>query len=292
MTDFCMPEAAKALNPFECALLMHYGFACAASEDGTCKDSTRDLAALCQMSVGMVSKARQSLAEKGFLELTPGRGDRAMSVSLCEQYRSYGELVHMANSNDVHAVNESVHEGEPRAHVYERAALKAFLKALKPLTDQISFKDLKQKHAAPKNGADASDKPAKSTPPKVIERSDIFKRIAFGSFEIKDVAALDKNAVIRINQLVKWLRENSPGATEKTIAEFYVWYEKKYSSAAKPRSVDKFAEHFNAFKQQHLQSPTGARSVAAAPMVPPPIRRTPEELARLRAQVETAKVSA
>lgn len=126
---------------------------------------------------------------------------------------------------------------------------------------------------------------------KPIERTDIFKVIALESFEIKDAALLDKTGVIRINRLAKWLKENSPGATDKTITEFYRWYDSKYKSAAKPRDLEKFADHFNAFKQQHLKSANGngSRPVAQAPIVPPAIVRTPEQLAALHAtQKETA----
>lgn len=118
-------------------------------------------------------------------------------------------------------------------------------------------------------------------PRKKPVRSDIFIAVARESFQVFDVDALDGSTVTRINKLVKWLKDNSPGATADTLVEFYKWYDRKTSKAARPRDAGKFGEYFIAFKQQALASHNRQASPAAAEQA---------RIRRLRMEAERAEL--
>lgn len=101
------------------------------------------------------------------------------------------------------------------------------------------------------SGTGEAPQPEKK-PRKPIKRSEIFKTLARESFQVFDVDAItDKETVILINKLERWLKDNSSGATDQTLMAFYRWYDQTIK-VSRPRDVKKFATNFNAFKQQKL----------------------------------------
>lgn len=174
---------------------------------------------------------------------------------------------------------ESLQAGKESLHRSEKETLKKETRT-------------KDKSTAPQNGADSApasrSENAEKKPP---TRSPMFVAVAAEVFQIYDTASIAKNLVIAINKVVRWLNENSPGATADTLKAFASWYDNKYSGAARPQGEDKFAKHFTAFKQQHLAS-NGARRTAPPPEIPAAIYRTPEELAELKAIKERALAAA
>jgi hypothetical protein len=85
---------------------------------------------------------------------------------------------------------------------------------------------------------------------KPTPRSELFKKLAEMSFDVKDVEQISARTVTKVNKLEKWLKEHSPGATVDTLTAFYVWYDAKTKGrVSRPRYVDTFEEHFTAFKQ-------------------------------------------
>ena len=135
--------------------------------------------------------------------------------------------------------------------------------------------------AAPQNGADELPEI------KIIKRSEMFVAVAGGIFEIFDTTALDKKLVVLVNKVVRWLRENSPGAKPETIKAFSGWYKNKFPGAALPQDETKFAKHFMAFKQQHLNHQNGSKS--APPAVPAPVHLTDDEKQQRREMREAAQ---
>ena len=134
----------------------------------------------------------------------------------------------------------------------------------------------------------ASENEADGVPEiKIIKRSEMFVAVAGGIFEIFDTTALDKKLVVLVNKVVRWLRENSPGAKPETIKAFSGWYKNKFPGAALPQDETKFAKHFMAFKQQHLNHQNGSKS--APPAVPAPVHLTDDEKQQRREMREAAQ---
>jgi len=69
----------SGLSPYEFRLLSHY------YRVGTCWESTRTTAAKCCMSMGMVSKVRKSLHEKGWIEISEG-AHKTMDIDVVDKW--------------------------------------------------------------------------------------------------------------------------------------------------------------------------------------------------------------
>ena len=67
------------LSPYEFRLLCHY------YRVGTCWEATGTTAKKCCMSMGMVSKTRKTLAEKGWIEISWGIG-KTMNIEVIDKW--------------------------------------------------------------------------------------------------------------------------------------------------------------------------------------------------------------
>ena len=134
-------------------------------------------------------------------------------------------------------------------------------KSTEAITQESSLSSNEDKERTSKSGR---KKASRSGEKKPVKRSDNFITIAREFFQVFDVDVLDETGIKRINILVGWLKKHSPGATVVTLLEFCKWYDRKFNKAARPRDVEKFAEHFAAFKTQHQNPGTMQANDAAA----------------------------
>lgn len=143
---------------------------------------------------------------------------------------------------------------EPKA---EQSPMTCFPSTEIPCTEnpllQNTELDKVQKERVPRKKRAVSGDPKPPQERKPIERSDVFKVVARESFKIADVDTItDGKTVMRINKIVKWLRENSPNATAQTVSEFYKWYDRDTKGRIdRPRDSGKFGERFSAFRDQY-----------------------------------------
>jgi hypothetical protein len=82
----------------------------------------------------------------------------------------------------------------------------------------------------------------------VVPKKPIFDAIALGSFGIRDSSKIGKDGG-RIGKLEAWVKANYPGANDKTLAAFYVWYDDENDGASRPRDLGKFSEWFIKFHE-------------------------------------------
>ncbi len=96
----------RDLEPFEFKLLVHFMDVCGV-DGGTCWQNVRTIAANTKMSVGMVTKARKRLAERGYITVEePGNNKESTRITVVDKMP---ENVARYAQNGVHGVNTGVH---------------------------------------------------------------------------------------------------------------------------------------------------------------------------------------
>ncbi len=237
-----IPRMASAeLDPYELALYCHYKQA--AAEHGKCYKSNPTLAKETKMSINKMKQARKSLEKKGYITCLHRLDENGIEHATVEVriVNVWAENDRRYNVGGSHVVTGGGHEMTGGSHVVTPNK-----KTLRKRRDKNSVPSIDDTGGAveSENGKNPSER-------KKVARSDIFCTIARESFQIFDVDNLSREEVILINKVVKWLRENSPGATLTTLMEFYKWYDKAIR-VSRPRDVTKFGLRFTEFRQQHL----------------------------------------
>lgn len=99
------------LSPYELRLYVHIKRRAGAGEGGTCREGTRRMAAVCKMSIGQVSQAKQKLKEAGLINVELGVGPSSPDVITItdiwpKNFRTYARAKGCPpNEQGVHTVN-------------------------------------------------------------------------------------------------------------------------------------------------------------------------------------------
>lgn len=123
---------------------------------------------------------------------------------------------------------------------------------IKQITE-LEITELEVPLSAPKEAqgqtAKSEKQKAPDKPKAKKERNRLFDGIAFICFELKDTSKLSKQISARIGKLVKYLKSLEEMATPDELWKFNKWYSLKYDNVTMPRDVEKFATHFELFRQ-------------------------------------------
>ena len=111
------------LDPHEFRLLLHY------YRVGNCWEGTRTTAKKCNMSVGTVSKKRQSLADKGWIILQkPDNSTDTITITLIDKWEEniahFRDKTRSSGEPPVHQVNTPVHQVNERILLLRISLLK------------------------------------------------------------------------------------------------------------------------------------------------------------------------
>lgn len=246
--------AEDDLDPYTYRLLAHY--IRWTGHGGLFIEGIRTTAERCKMNARTIRKARDELAEKGYVKVVPPvKKGGATQVFILDKWADNIQRYHTESNTENSKCSKSTTPGVADIpHIEEHI-------------EEPSKKD----SAPPENGAvSKTDKPyvqgkASSlitNDPEVLEpderipspakakterpRDVVYDAIAFFSFRINDTRVIDKITGKRIGIVSSWLKKQDgiqqDSETSKRIAQFYAWYDKTKNGIARPKDVTKFAE--------------------------------------------------
>lgn len=132
----------SGLDVYEFRLLAHY------KRVGTCTESLETTAAKCKLSEGKASEARQSLADKGWINLervTMDAGRYRYIVTVkdrwVENFAKYSGLSEAEIAEQVNRASASPREGSPSPHEASPSPREVKNKPIKKLKDSLSSDD-------------------------------------------------------------------------------------------------------------------------------------------------------
>lgn len=232
------------------------------------------------LSKPAVIKGLRAAATHGFIEVTigddsdGGRIEKLYRLAMRKQHLPHESTPFTAGVNNIYPSEEIDDMGKQSLQVTVAQMGK---QSLHRTEKERSAKETLNTDAP--NGANGVESETlrivrrrKSGDPEV--RSDVFKAIALGSFNISDVSKVSATTEKKVDRLEKWLKKNSPGATVRTVEAFYDWYRRiTQGRIATPRTIDTFGTRFDEFRQQNLRT----SNPAAPPSVPPPVHLSDEQ---------------
>lgn len=268
-------KALKFMREHPATLAVYWVYLSRANYENVAYPSLRGLVSETGWSVNEVRNARDWLVEHQALERVTGyvreewrsleqkERDTKLSFDKSEYYRPTGRIVvdnviypmlylgkqeqSTIEDDDVSQDDTSMNHAEIQGCITVNDVVQSDTELN---TKEIQLNTI-EKPPRKKRAVSGDPKPPKERKP--IERSDVFKVVARESFKIVDVDTItDGKTVMRINKIVKWLRENSPNATAQTVTEFYKWYDRDTKGRIdRPRDSGKFGERFSAFRDQY-----------------------------------------
>lgn len=114
------------LSPYELRLYVHIKRRAGAGVGGTCREGTRRMAAICKMSVGQVSQAKESFKKAGLIKIKPGIGPNSPDVITIKDiwpknFQTYAKVgARSSDERGVHTVNRVFIERTQRCSPGER----------------------------------------------------------------------------------------------------------------------------------------------------------------------------
>jgi hypothetical protein len=243
---YMLNMADDDLDPYEYRLLGHYRRVCGLG--GQCTQSVRDIAAMCRMSAGMVTKTREKLAKGGWItarRLKEKGADIGYIVTVIdrmkentERYADKAKGVHVVNT-PVHDVNTGVHVVKQRINnnknqLKEIAAAKAVGAALEAMTPEQLFD-----FAASHNKQTASIIPlvVDGKPKRKSARRPYFDAIvaAFG-FDAAHITKTEASGIGKVESELK-----AAGYTVEDIPRIYAYCVKQDFKNFTPAALSKHA---------------------------------------------------
>ena len=191
------------------------------------------------MSTNAMKKARQELADCGYIQYTKGIQGKGKKTTLAKV---------SININWMWTENLK-RKGKPS----EIDTPKRVSKNDTPLskTDNIEQEPIKQELkilSVEKAPQVKNDNPKKRNISKTKKRDRIFDGVAHICFGLETLSDR-REAGARIGKIVKWIKELEEKVEPSELWSWSKWYDLQNDGAARPRDVGKFAEHFLLYRQ-------------------------------------------
>jgi len=248
------------LSPYEVRLYVHIKRRAGAGECGTCLEGTRRMAAVCKMSVGQVSQAKESLKKAGLIKIKSGIGPNSPDVITItdiwpRNFQTYAKAgARSSDEQGVHTVNRVFTER----------------------TQRCSPGELKKKHEykkEPKKKEPHTQRAAQASPSRVCVKENQVENLSRHSFETCEKYAKSQPGIKNPGgwatqarrsgeydkRITAWLASesnNSSSAPATIRNDFDFNLTQKFLDAARPRlNSDSFKRWFAPLecKQQDRQ---------------------------------------
>ena len=192
------------------------------------------------MSTNAMKKARQELANKGYIQYVKGIQGKGKKTTLAKV---------AININWMWTENIK-RKGKPSENdtMIDNRVSKSDTSLSK--SDNIEQEPIKQELntiSAPK-AAQEENPITKDKNTSKKERNRIFDGIALICFGL-DASKNVNGAGARIGKIVKWIKALETEVTPSELWSWSKWYDLQNDGAAKPRDVGKFSEHFLLYRQ-------------------------------------------